>query len=152
LFGVIGFFISFLFYPFMGKMEKKFGKKQMINYGFLTFCLIFIAIVVPMPPLIRFSVVSVLSAFPLAIFGILPNTIVADIVHQNEMETGKNLAGMFYAVTAFMMKVGVTFANLFFPSLLILGKSVENPFGVQLSVGAAFVFCMAGFWVFRKYE
>jgi glycoside/pentoside/hexuronide:cation symporter, GPH family len=59
---------------------------------------------------------------------------------------------MFYAVSAFMMKVGVTFANLFFPSLLILGKSVENPFGVQMSVVAAFVFCMAGFFVFRKYE
>jgi glycoside/pentoside/hexuronide:cation symporter, GPH family len=152
LFGIIGFFVSFLFYPFMGEMEQKLGKKRMINYGFFTFCLIFIALVVPLPPLIRFSIVSVLSAFPLAVFGILPNTIVADIVHQNEMETGKNLAGMFYAVSAFMMKVGVTFANLFFPSLLILGKSVENPLGVQLSVLAAFIFCMAGFFVFRKYE
>jgi glycoside/pentoside/hexuronide:cation symporter, GPH family len=152
LFGAIGFFISFLFYPFMGKMEKKFGKKQMIIYGFITFCFIFIAVILPMPPLIRFSIVSILSAFPLAVFGILPNTIVADIVHKNEMETGKNLSGMFYGVTAFMMKVGVTFANLFFPSLLILGKSVENPFGVQMSVLAAFIFCMAGFFVFRKYE
>jgi glycoside/pentoside/hexuronide:cation symporter, GPH family len=151
-FGAIGFFVSFALYPFMGNFVKWYGKKQMIIYGFLTFCLIFIAVVLPMPPLMRFTIVSVLSAFPLAVFGILPNTIVADIVHQNEMETGKNLAGMFYGVTAFMMKVGVTFANLFFPSLLILGKSVENPFGVQMSVLAAFIFCMAGFLVFRKYE
>lgn len=152
LFGVIGFFLSFLFYPFMGKFEKKYGKKQMIVYGFITFCLIFLVVILPMPALLRFSLVSVLSAFPLAVFGILPNTIVADIAYQNEIETGKNSAGMFYGVTAFMMKVGVTFANLFFPSLLILGKSVENPFGVQMSVVAAFIFCMAGFWVFRKYE
>jgi glycoside/pentoside/hexuronide:cation symporter, GPH family len=152
LFGIIGFFLSFLFYPFIGKLEEKLGKKKIIIYGFWAFCLIFSVIIVPMPALIRFSLVSILSAFPLAVFGILPNTIVADIVYQNEIETGKNSAGMFYGVTAFMMKVGVTLANLIFPSLLILGKSVENPFGVQLSVAAAFIFCIAGFWVFRKYE
>ena len=152
LFGVISFFMSFLFYPFMGKFEKIWGKKKTMNYGFLTFCLIFLIIILPMPVMVRFGLVSILAAFPLAVFGILPNTIVADIVHQNEMETGKNQAGMFYAVAAFMMKIGVTLANLIFPSLLLLGKSVENPLGVQMTVVAAFVFCVAGFFVFRKYE
>jgi glycoside/pentoside/hexuronide:cation symporter, GPH family len=152
LFGTIGFFISFLFYPFIGFMEKRIGKKHMMSYGFMALCFIFTLFILPIPAIIRFSVVSILSAFPLAVFGILPNTIVADIVHQNEIVTGKNQSGMFYGVTAFMMKVGVTCANLIFPSLLILGKSVENPFGVQMSVVAAFVFCMAGFWLFRKYK
>ena len=59
---------------------------------------------------------------------------------------------MFYGVAAFMMKVGISLANLIFPSLLILGKSVDNPLGVQLSVGAAFIFCIAGFMVFAKYK
>jgi glycoside/pentoside/hexuronide:cation symporter, GPH family len=88
----------------------------------------------------------------LAAFGILPNTIVADIVHCNDKTTGKNQAGMFYAVAAFMMKVGVSLANLIFPSLLVFGKSVENPFGVQLSVAVAFIFCALGFIVFRNYD
>jgi glycoside/pentoside/hexuronide:cation symporter, GPH family len=102
--------------------------------------------------MIRFGAISILAGFPLAAFGIIPNTIVADIVHENGEKTGKNQAGMFYGVTAFMMKVGVSLANLIFPSLLVLGKSVENPLGVQLSLVAALVFCGLGFWIFRNYS
>ena len=152
LFGAISFFMSFLFYPFMERFEKNIGKRKMIIYGFIMFCLIFGILLLPIPSIARFWLVSIFAAFPLAVFGILPNTIVADIVHQNEVETGKNQSGMFYGVAAFMMKVGISLANLIFPSLLILGKSVDNPLGVQLSVGAAFIFCVAGFMVFSKYR
>ena len=125
LFGAISFFMSFLFYPFMSRFENKIGKRKMIIYGFIVFCLIFGILLLPIPSLARFWLVSIFAAFPLAVFGILPNTIVADIVHQNEVETGKNQSGMFYGVAAFMMKVGISLANLIFPSLLILGKSVD---------------------------
>jgi glycoside/pentoside/hexuronide:cation symporter, GPH family len=152
LFGVVSFFASFLFYPIMGKLERGFSKKKVILAAFATFCAIFIIVLLPISGTLRFWFISVAAAFPLAAFGILPNTIVADIVHQNENETGKNQAGMFYAVAAFMMKVGVSLANLIFPSLLVFGKSVENPFGVQLSVAAAFIFCALGWLVFRNYD
>jgi glycoside/pentoside/hexuronide:cation symporter, GPH family len=152
LFGVVSFFSSFLFYPLMGKLERGFSKKNVILAGFSVFCLIFICALLPISGTLRFWFISIAAAFPLAAFGILPNTIVADIVHRNEKETGKNQAGMFYAVAAFMMKVGVSLANLIFPSLLVFGKSVENPFGVQLSVAAALVFCALGFFVFRNYN
>jgi glycoside/pentoside/hexuronide:cation symporter, GPH family len=152
LFGVVSFFTSFLFYPLMGKLERGFSKKSVILAGFGVFCLIFICALLPISGTLRFWFISVAAAFPLAAFGILPNTIVADIVHRNEKETGKNQAGMFYAVAAFMMKVGVSLANLIFPSLLVFGKSTENPFGVQLSIAAALIFCTLGFFVFRNYD
>jgi glycoside/pentoside/hexuronide:cation symporter, GPH family len=152
LFGVVSFFASFLFYPLMGKLERGFSKKSVILAGFGVFCLIFICALLPISGTLRFWFISIAAAFPLAAFGILPNTIVADIVHRNEKETGKNQAGMFYAVAAFMMKVGVSLANLIFPSLLVFGKSTENPFGVQLSVAAALFFCTLGFFVFRNYD
>lgn len=152
LFGIVSFFLSFLFYPFMSKFEKKIGKRKTLIYAFLAFCIIFSVLILPVSSIACFWIVSVLAAFPMAAFGILPNTIIADIVHQNEMATGKNEAGMFYGVAAFMMKVGISLANLIFPSFLILGKSVENPLGVQISVAVAFVFCVAGFLVFSKYK
>jgi glycoside/pentoside/hexuronide:cation symporter, GPH family len=151
-FGVVSFFMSFLFYPFMGIFEKKYGKKRTISLGFILLAITFIIFLLPIAPSIRFWVISVLAAFPLAAFGILSNTIVVDIVHKNNEKTGKNESAMFYGVTAFMMKLGISVANLIFPSFLVLGKSVENPLGVQLSLVAAFLFCGLGFWVFQGYE
>ena len=151
-FGIGSFLTSFLFYPLMNKLEKGFSKKTVILAAFLTFIVIFCVLLLPISGIIRFWLVTVLAAFPLAAFGILPNTIVADVVHQNEKLTGKNQAGMFYGVAAFMMKVGISLANLIFPSLLVFGKSVENPTGVRMTLVAALVFCTAGYLVFRKYE
>jgi glycoside/pentoside/hexuronide:cation symporter, GPH family len=152
IFGACTFFASFLFYPMMAGFEKKMGKKRTINTGFILLLMVFMVLLLPIPSMIRFLIITILAAFPLAAFGILPNTIVADIVHENMQNTGKYQAGMFYGVTAFMMKVGVSLANLIFPSLLVFGKSVENPIGVQMTVIAALLFCGLGLWVFRNYE
>jgi glycoside/pentoside/hexuronide:cation symporter, GPH family len=113
LFGVCSFFTSFLFYPLMRQLEKDFSKKKVILAAFLTFIAIFGILLLPISGTIRFWSVTVLAAFPLAAFGILPNTIVADVVHQNEKLTGQNQAGMFYGVAAFMMKVGISWQILF---------------------------------------
>ena len=59
---------------------------------------------------------------------------------------------MFYGVRNFMMKMGISLANLIFPSLLLFGKSADNPAGVQLTAAAAAVFCILGWVLFRKYE
>jgi hypothetical protein len=39
-----------------------------------------------------------------------------------------------------------------FPSLLLFGKSSDNPLGVQMTAAAALLFCLAGWGAFRKYE
>ena len=61
-------------------------------------------------------------------------------------------AGMFYGVRNFMMKLGASLANLIFPSLLLLGKSTENPMGVKVSAILAVVFCLVGFFIFTRYK
>lgn len=152
LFGVISFFTSFLFYPTMPYFQRKFGKKTTMLWAFLLLCFIFCVLLMPIPPMIRFGVVAILAAFPLAVFGIMPNAVIADIIHDSEMATGKQQSGMFYAMSNFMMKVGVSVANLLFPSMLLLGKSVENSAGIQLSVIAAMAFCLLGYFVFKKYD
>ncbi len=156
LFMNIGFLCSFLFYVPINYLVKRFGKRQLMIVAFLSFCITFgitFAIKwIPIPIMVIFYSLAILSALPLAIFGIIPNAIIADIAHEQEEKTGANQSGMFYAARNFMMKMGITFANLIFPSLLLLGKSVDEPLGVQLSTLCALVFCIMGYALFTQYK
>jgi len=73
-------------------------------------------------------------------------------VHEHEEKTGQNLAGMFFGARTFMMKMGISVANLIFPSLLLLGKSSENPLGVQVSAFVALGFMILGWMLFSRYQ
>jgi Na+/melibiose symporter-like transporter len=97
-------------------------------------------------------VLGVAAAGPLAIFGILPNAIVGDEAEKDAASNGQQLTGMYFGITAFTMKVGISLANLIFPSLLLLGRSAQNPLGVQATALAAVAFCLAGWWAFKKYR
>jgi glycoside/pentoside/hexuronide:cation symporter, GPH family len=152
LFGMISFFSSFLFYPLMGKLDSRYGKKKVLLFAFLFFALTFSVTLLPIPGEIIFYIVSILAAFPLAAFGILPNTIVAEIAKSHELTTGKQQAGMFFGMMAFASKVGGSLGGLVFPSLLLFGKSTENPLGIRLTVFAALLFCLAGYFTFKKYK
>jgi Na+/melibiose symporter-like transporter len=94
----------------------------------------------------------ILAAFPMAVFGIMPNAIVGDLAESDGMVTGNYKAGTFYGARALMMKLGISLANLIFPSLLLLGKSVGNSLGIRLTAVSAFVFCLAGLLLFLRYR
>lgn len=106
----------------------------------------------PIPKVKLLYALGVAAAFPLAVFGILPNVIIGDLVEQEEQYSGRQLAGMFFGVRAFVMKVGISVANLLFPSFLLLGKSTENPAGVQATAVAAILFCLGGWYFFKRFE
>ncbi|MCC7246033.1 MAG: MFS transporter [Saprospiraceae bacterium] len=156
IFSLTGFLCSFLFYAPINFFVKKWGKKPMILLGFALFSIIFLGL--SLSRNLPFSGTTLLyamggaTALPLAIFGILPNAIIGDEVVRAEREGGQNLAGMYYGVRAFVMKVGISLANLLFPSLLLFGKSETNFFGVQMTAVAALVFCIFGWLVFRRYD
>ena len=156
LFLSIGFICSFLLYWPVNVLTKRFGKKAMIKAAFAVFLLTFLLMATitynPISKTVMFYLMAVLSAFPLAAFGIIPNAIVADIIYEQEQTTGKQQSAMFYASRNFMMKAGIALANLIFPSLLLLGKSVEQSLGVQLAAGLALVFCGAGWLIFNRYQ
>ncbi|MEL6637153.1 MAG: MFS transporter [Bacteroidota bacterium] len=156
LFMTIGFFASFLLYAPINWLVRRWGKRRVLLSAFVVFSAVFGLTYgvawLPLPKLFFFYALALLSAFPLAAFGIIPNAIVADIVYQHERQSGEQLAGMFYGARNFMMKMGITLANLIFPSLLLWGKSADNPTGVQLSALAAVLFCLAGYALFRSYR
>lgn len=155
-FSLLSFLTSFLLYFPMNLLVKKWGKRRVMLAAYLVFGAIFLVVTlvknIPLPKEWLLYGLAVAAAAPLATFGILPNAIIGDEVEREERESGKQLAGMFFGVSAFTMKVGISLANLIFPSLLLLGKSSENPFGVQCTALAAMVFCLAGWWAFGKYR
>lgn len=152
LFGLISFVCSFLFYPFISMMVKRIGKKKTLRLGYAVFLVVFVVMLSPINAQVAFYTIAVLASLPLAIFGILPNSMIADEIEAYELVDGQNRSGMFFAVNAFTMKLGISVANLLLPSLLIFGKSSENDWGVRLTVVAAALFCILGFVTLAKYK
>lgn len=155
-FSLISFISSFAFYWPVNVLTRILGKKRLMLMGFVIFSGLFFILafvrILPLPPEWILYGMGIIAAFPLAVFGILPNALIADVVDAEERAHGHQMSGMFYGIRAFTMKIGISLANLIFPSLLLFGKSADNPYGVQLTAFAAVIFCLAGWQVFRKYE
>ncbi|HMQ49556.1 MAG TPA: MFS transporter [Saprospiraceae bacterium] len=156
LFLALGFLCSFLFYWPINIVVARTGKKKVVMAAFLTFSLIFaVTVFMPYLPISKnalFYGLAISSGFPLAAFGVMPTAIIADIVYEQEQLTGQQQAGMFYAIRNFMMKAGISVANFIFPSLLLMGKSADNPMGVKVSLFLALLFCALGFFCFSRYK
>lgn len=150
----IMFALSFLFYAPVNSLAKKVGKKPLITAAFIVYAFVFAGILsigyLPMLPKTQLLILIVLSALPTAVFGILPNVVIADLAEKGESED--NNTGMYFGVRMFMMKLGVSATNFIFPSLLICGKSVGNDLGVRLTAVFALIVCIAALFVFRKFK
>ena len=69
----------------------------------------------------------------MAIFGILPMSLVSDMATEDALKTGKYRSATFFGVKFFVMKLGISMTSLLFPTLLLFGNSLENNFGVRLT-------------------
>ncbi len=155
-FSLVSFAASFLLYFPVNLLTQKLGKRRVMLIAYALFALIFAVLTIvksiPIQKEWLLYGLGVAAAFPLATFGILPNAVIGDEVEREERENRRQMAGMFFGVSAFTMKIGVSAANLIFPSLLLFGKSSENPYGVQLTAIAAIIFCLAGWTAFKNYR
>ena len=122
--------LSAAFYPFVSKMVRKFGKKKLVITGFLGLAVAyviaaFIGIIgtTVIPGVVYGAVICVIAAFPMALLGIIPQSIVADVAEADGIETGENREGMFFAARTFAMKFGQSLAMLVFTSLAIIGTT-----------------------------
>lgn len=156
LFMMIAFFASLALYYPIGLLSKRFGKKKVILSSMIcfaiTFFMLFAVDYMPNMSSLMFYLLALCAAFPLGVMGILPNALIADIIHDSDSAKDNSLAGMYYAIRNMMTKFGVSFANLVFPSLLLLGNSLDNPFGVKLSAIVAMITCLLGWLVLKQFK
>jgi len=148
------FLFSFVLYYPVNILAKKLGKKILINTGYIIFMLVFISIffINHTVPSSIFYAIILASAIPMAIFGILPNAIIADVANKDFKASHQNKAAMYFGLRMFMMKIGIAFTTLVFPSLLYFGRSATNDFGVRLTLIFAVFVCCFGLYFFNKFK
>ena len=122
--------LSACFYPFVSKLVKKFGKKKLVITGFLGLALAYVIAgligvigTTVIPGIVYGVLICLIAAFPMALLGIIPQSIVADVAEADGIETGENREGMFFAARTFAMKFGQSLAMLVFTSLAIIGTT-----------------------------
>ena len=81
------------------------------------------------------------AAFPMAIFGILPQAMVADISESDAKKTGENREGMFYAARTFAFKLGQSVSMLLFTALATIGT---NGMGYRIVAAASSALALIG--------
>ncbi len=160
--------LSACFYPFVGKIVKKYGKKKTTMAAFIGLALAYVvtAIIPVLPGFIPNYVpgilICVMAALPMARLGIIPQSIVADIAEADAIKNGENKEGMFFAARTFAMKWGQSVAMLVFTSLAIIGASnasnttsneiTASVIGMTLVAITAVVFCVAGAVILIMYD
>ncbi|MCX7679055.1 MAG: MFS transporter [Spirochaetes bacterium] len=153
---IVLFALSFIFYVPVNLIAQRLGKKRLLVIAFILYALVFVIVFPlgkwPISPIIQAYALIAWASLPLAIFGILPNAIIADIAEADGIKTGNFKAGIFFGARTFMSKMGQMLGALLFPSLLLLGKSHENDIGVRLTGVVAFAFCAVGLILFLKYD
>ncbi len=117
--------LSACFYPIVSKLVAKFGKKKLVITGFVGLALAYIvtALIGVIPGfegMLPGILIVVISAFPMALLGIIPQSIIADVAEEDAILTGEKREGMFFAARTFAMKMGQSVAALVFTSLAIL--------------------------------
>ncbi len=153
--------MSLAFYPLVNIFAKKLGKKKLICFAYLFFALTFLitgfAGFVPIPGIAYGIIVAVFAALPMAILGILPQAVVADISEADKYETSENRSGMFFAAVTFAMKIGQSAAMLIFTSLATIGSdalkgTAEYGIGYRITAFAAAGLSIIGGIIFFLYR
>ena len=159
--------LSACFYPFVSKLVAKHGKKKLVIFGFLGLAVAYLitALIGVVPFLAKETMIPgilivIISAFPMALLGIIPQAIVADVAEEDAITTGENREGMFFAARTFAMKFGQSIAMLVFTSLAVLGAeqtttsndlTASEP-GLRIVAVVAVCFCVLGAVILAAYD
>ncbi len=147
--------LSVLFYVPVNKLTPKFGKKKIILVAFCIFTVSFLftaffGSMLPIPAAVQGFILCVLASPAQAIFGILPQAVVADIAEYDALETHENRSGMFYAARTFAFKLGQSIAMLLVTAFATIGP--ETGLGYRVTAVAAAAVCVLGGVLFMLYD
>lgn len=147
--------LSLVFYIPINKLAPKFGKKKLILGAFGIFALSylytgFLGKISVISPNVQGLILMVTASLPMAVFGILPQAVVADIAQSDAKRTGSNREGMFYAARTFAFKLGQSLSMLLFTAISTIGSTAGT--GYRIAAILAAVFCLLGGVIFLFYN
>ena len=166
--------LAAVFYPFVTSFVKKWGKKKLVIAGFFGLAICYaIAAISSIPGVcpeegagatllswVFGIVIMILSALPMALLGIIPQSIVADVAESEAKQTGQNREGMFFAARTFAMKFGQSLAMILFTSLAVsmaaasaaVDEIYPSKWGMVIVAIVAVAFCVAGALILSFYN
>jgi len=143
--------LSLLWYPFVNILAPKFGKKRMVMFAFLLFAIDYM--LTAFSGIIGFGglgwgvLIVAIASVSMAILGILPQAMVADVAQEDEINTKQNRNGMFFAARTFAFKLGQSFAMLIFT-----GFAAQGVMGYRLASISAAVLCVLACIALTRYN
>ena len=147
--------LSLVFYIPINMTAKKFGKKKLLLAAFFLFSATylytaFLGNSLQISPEIQGYILAAAASLPMAIFGILPQAIVADISQSDSIKTGENREGMFYAARTFAFKMGQSASMLLFTAIATIGAATGM--GYRIAAVLAAGICLLGGIVLFAYN
>ena len=143
--------LSLLWYPLVNILVPKLGKKKMVITAFIIFA--FDYILTALSGIIGFGglawgiLIVAIASVSMAILGILPQAMVADVAQEDEINTKKNRNGMFFAARTFAFKLGQSLAMLIFT-----GFAAKGIIGYRLAAITAAILCILAGIALTRYN
>ena len=139
--------LSLIFYIPINRIAPRTGKKKLILFAFAVFSIAFLYTgfmgrISVISPEIQGWILTVAASLPMAIFGILPQSVIADIAEGDANRTGSNREGMFYAARTFAFKLGQSVSMLIFTAVSTIGTATGA--GYRIAAFGAAGFCFLG--------
>ena len=156
--GVFGIMIgvSLLFYPLVVQVSKRVRKKYMISTGLVIMGGVFLGIYylgkLPLHPKLQIYLFALVASLPVAILGIIPYAVIAEVAQLDCLETGMGKEGMYFAVRNFFYKLGMTTGIVSFTVLTLWGKDPGNDLGIRLTGLLGAGLCLIAGIVFLGYD
>lgn len=150
--GVLGI-ASFLFYIPVNMIAKKIGKKKVLLFGYIIFAFAYGLTAFlgfyPTSALIQGLIVVGIASVPIAIFGILPNVVIADIVEADTYKTGAHRGGIYFGARTFVMKFANVVSLGILSIVLLLKENGSNEKALRFTTIVALVFVCIGFLILK---
>ena len=147
LFFIVMSVLSVAFYVPVNFLSRKVGKKRLVMTAFAIFCIVylfgaFLGDRMIISPVSQGFILVIIASLPMAIFGILPQAMVADVAQSDAIITGERREGMFFAARTFAFKLGQSISMLLFTAVATVG--IGTGMGYRLIAGLACAFCAIG--------
>ena len=146
--------LSFACYMPVNALAHRMNKKKLVLIGFVGLAIVYLITAISGllggSGLVFGIIIVCAAAFPMAILGILPQAIVADIAEADAVTTGENREGMFFAARTFAFKFGQSIAMLVFTAFASIGT--ETGLGYRIAAVSAAVICLCGALILSRYN
>ncbi|MBP1536273.1 MAG: MFS transporter [Ruminococcus sp.] len=139
---------SLILYLPVNKLAQRMGKKALVIFGFFFYTGVFVLTAMCGEGIIWGYIIAALAGIPMAILGILPQAIVADISEADAIQTGEKREGMFFAARTFAFKMGQAISLLVFTS--VTTSATESSY--RLTAVIAAVCCAIGAVLLTLYK